>query len=145
MAAGQGQGRKQVALCSRTGVPLAGLGAVAAPRCQPWSSREAVLLPGSTVLAWPCLTREVLGAELTPGSQASVFQGPWLCQWCGVGQLGLAINSQEVISLFSISFPLLPAVGGLFPAVCPSILAVVPSDPACLLTPGHGDGGEGLQ
>lgn len=50
MAAGQGPGRKQVSLCSRAGVFLAGLGAVAAPQCEPWSSPEAVLLLANTVL-----------------------------------------------------------------------------------------------
>lgn len=88
---------------------------------------------------------EVSGAELTPGSQVSIFQGPQWCRWHGVGELGLAVDSQEAISPPSVSCPLLPAAGGLSPSVCLSVLAVVPGNTLCLPTAGHRDGREGLQ
>lgn len=89
---------------------------------------------------------EVSGAELTPGSWVSIFQGPQWCRWCGVEELSLAVDSQEAISPPApVSCPLLPAAGGLSPSVCLSVLAVVPSNPLCLPTAGHRDGGEGLQ
>lgn len=64
-AAGQGWGRKWVAPCPRTELLLAGLGAAAAPRCQPWSRRgscAAASRPGAA-LALPA----------APGSWAGRF------------------------------------------------------------------------
>ena len=57
VAANQGGGRKWVALCPRTELPLAGL----EQQLHPNVSWGAVLLPAGSVLPWPCLLHQAVG------------------------------------------------------------------------------------
>lgn len=79
---------------------------------------------------------------MTPGSQLPIFQGPCLCRLHGVGGQGLAVNSQEVISLPTATALFCWLLGGFSHL---SILALVLGDLVRLPVPGHRDGGEGLQ
>lgn len=47
--------------CPWSELPLAGLGAAAAPWCQPGSCWVAVLLPAGTMLPGPCLLHWAVG------------------------------------------------------------------------------------